>query len=152
MIKTIFIFLISISFLNAEYKIEKNKNLFLVKTDTTFSQTLLSLKDELIFNGFSIVYELDMAKSTNGVAEILETKGILEKGINIGICKSSFTFEMVSENFHNINYCPLSISVYAIDKKDTFIAFKYYKSVKFGDKIADKINDTLETLILESLD
>ncbi|PLY07969.1 MAG: hypothetical protein C0625_03200 [Arcobacter sp.] len=151
--KLFFLFLGIFSFSNAEYQIERNKNLFIVKvSNTSFENSLLNLKDELTFNGFTIVYELDMAKSTNTVAKLLERKTSLEKGINIGICKSSFTFKMVSENFLNINYCPLAISIYSQNKNTTFISFKYYKTFKFGDKIAEEINETLKTLIIDSIE
>jgi uncharacterized protein (DUF302 family) len=59
---------------------------------------------------------------------------------------------MVEENFHNINYCPLSLSVYQNKNNEIFISYKKYKSLKNGDKIADKINDVLKSLIIKSLD
>ena len=141
------------TFINADYKIIEDENLFKVKIEKSeFKQDLLNLKDELIFNGFTIVYELNMAKSTNGVAKLLNEKGALENGINIGICKSSFTFEMVKENFHNINYCPLGISIYQEQKGTSYISYKKYKVLKQNDKIATKINEILKEMILNSLD
>ena len=151
--KILFLFLLFISSLTAQYEIIKNKNLFLVRiTNLDFEKNLLNLKDEINFQGFSIVYELNLAKSTNDVASILKKEKVLKQGINLGICKSSFTLEMVEENSHNINYCPLGISIYTIDENTTYISYKYYKSFKFGDKIADKINEKLEELILNSLE
>jgi len=56
--KSLFLILSLISFLNAEYIIEKNKNLFLVKVNNSnFENDLLNLKDELVFNVFKIVNE-----------------------------------------------------------------------------------------------
>lgn len=151
--KILFLFLLFISSLTAQYEIIKNKNLFLVRiTNLDFEKNLLNLKDEINFQGFSIVYELNLAKSTNDVASILKKEKVLKQGINLGICKSSFTLEMVEESSHNINYCPLGISIYTIDENTTYISYKYYKSFKFGDKIADKINEKLEELILNSLE
>ena len=156
MIKILFLLIFSFLFLNAQYKVEKNRNLFLVKiTDSHFEKDLSYLKDELTFRGFKIIYELDMAKGNKEIAKILKKPEALYKGVNLGVCKSSFTFEMLEENPHNINYCPLAISVYSPNIKNdktTYISYKYYKSFKFGDKIADKINNSLENIILESLD
>ena len=149
--KALFLTIFLYSFLSANYEIIKNENLFLVKVNNkSFEESLLNLKDELNFQGFTIVYELNLAKATNEVASLLERKDVLEKGISLGICKSSFTLEMVEENFHNINYCPLAISIY---KKNggNFISYKFYKAFKANDKIADKINMTLKDLIIESV-
>ena len=146
------IFLLS-SFLRANYEIIENENIFLVKIDNRdFQENLLRLKDEINFEGFTIVYELNLAKSTNEVAVLLEKNGVLKNGINLGICKSSFTLQMVEENINNINYCPLGLSVYENKNNEIFISYKKYKTFKSGDKIADKINEVLKNLILKSLD
>lgn len=146
------IFLLS-SFLKANYEIVESENLFLIEADDgNFQDILLNLKDEISFQGFTIVYELNLAKATNEVASILEKKGILEKGINLGICKSSFTLQMLEENFNNINYCPLGISIYKNNDKLVYISYKKYKPFKDGDKIANKINETLKNLIIKSLE
>ena len=145
-----FVFL---SFLKANYEIIESENLFVVKVDkVNFDEKLLSLKDEINFEGFTIVYELNLEKATNEVAVLLEKKGVLEKGINLGICKSSFTFEMVEENFNNINYCPLGISIYKNSDNSIYVSYKKYKAFKDGDKIANTINETLKNLILKSLE
>ena len=145
------IFLLS-SFLRANYEIIENENIFMIKTDNRdFQENLLKLKDEINFEGFTIVYELNLAKSTNEVAVVLEKNGVLKKGINLGICKSSFTFQMVEENINNINYCPLGLSVYENKNNEIFISYKKYKTFKNGDKIADKINEVLKSLIIQSL-
>ena len=145
-----FVFL---SFLKANYEIIESENLFVVKVDkVNFDEKLLSLKDEINFEGFTIVYELNLAKATNEVAVLLEKKGVLEKGINLGICKSSFTLQMLEENINNINYCPLGISVYQNSKNEIFISYKKYKTFKSEDKIADKINEVLKSLVIKSLD
>lgn len=146
------IFLLS-SFLRANYEIIENENIFLVKIDNrNFQENLLRLKDEINFEGFTIVYELNLAKSTNEVAVLLEKKGVLKEGINLGICKSSFTLQMVEENINNINYCPLGISVYQNSDNSIYLSAKKYKTFKSGNKIADKINEVLKNLILKSLD
>ena len=153
MIKILLSLFLLCSFLKANYEIIENENIFLIKTDNrTFQENLLNLKDEINFEGFTIVYELNLAKSTNEVAVLLEKKGVLKEGINLGICKSSFTLQMVEENFNNINYCPLGLSVYQNSKNENFISYKKYKTFKNGDKIAEKINEVLKGLILKSLD
>ena len=153
MIKILLSLFLLCSFLKANYEIIENENVFLIKTDNrTFQENLLNLKDEINFEGFTIVYELNLAKSTNEVAVLLEKKGVLKEGINLGICKSSFTLQMVEENFNNINYCPLGLSVYQNSKNENFISYKKYKAFKSGDKISEKINEVLKGLIIKSLD
>ncbi|MDZ7817091.1 MAG: hypothetical protein U5K55_00120 [Aliarcobacter sp.] len=52
-----------------------NENIFIIKIDNgNFQESLLKLKDEINFEGFTIVYELNLAKSTNEVADLLEKK------------------------------------------------------------------------------
>jgi uncharacterized protein (DUF302 family) len=146
------IFLLS-SFLRANYEIIENENILIIKIDNrNFQESLLKLKDEINFEGFTIVYELNLAKSTNEVAELLGKNGVLKNGINLGICKSSFTLQMIEENINNINYCPLGLSVYENKNNEIFISYKKYKTFKSGDKIADKINEVLKSLIFKSLD
>lgn len=146
------LFLLS-SFLKANYKIVENENIFILKVDNKdFQESLLRLKDEINFEGFTIVYELNLAKSTNEVAVLLDKKGVLKEGINLGICKSSFTLQMVEENINNINYCPLGISIYQNKNNEIFISYKKYKTLKNGDKIASKINEVLKNLIFKSLE
>ena len=58
---------------------------------------------------------------------------------------------MVEENFNNINYCPLSISIYGKDNEN-FISYKFYKPFKKDDQIANKINETLKNLIIKSVE
>lgn len=153
MIKIILLFSTLFCFIEANYEIIENENIFIIKTDNKdFQENLLKLKDEINFEGFTIVYELNLAKSTNEVAALLEKKGVLKEGINLGICKSSFTFQMLEENPNNINYCPLGLSVYQNSDNENFISYKKYKAFKSGDKIADKINERLKSLILKSLD
>lgn len=75
----LFIFLFS-SFLHAKYEIIENENFFVVKTSNlNFQETLYKLKDEIAFEGFTIVYELNLAKATNEVATLLEKKNISKK-------------------------------------------------------------------------
>ena len=93
-----------------------------------------------------------MAKSTVNVALALEKEAILKNGINILICKSSFTLEMHEENIENIIFCPLGISIYQNKNNEIFISYKKYKALKNGDKIAAKINGVLKSLIIQSLD
>ena len=151
--KTLLFIFLSISFLHANYEIIESENLFIVKTNNTdFETNLTNLRNEINFESFVTIYEINVAKSTNETAFALSKNGVLEKGINLGICKSSFTLQMVEENFYNINYCPLGISVYENKNNENFISYKKYKAFKNGDKIADKINESLKNLIIKSLD
>lgn len=151
--KTLLFIFLSISFLHANYEIIESENLFIVKTNNTdFETNLTNLKNEINFESFVTIYEINVAKSTNETAFALSKNGVLEKGINLGVCKASFALQMLEENFNNINYCPLGISVYQNSKNEIFISFKKYKALKNGDKIADKINESLKDLIIKSLD
>ncbi len=153
MMKILLSFFLLFSFLKANNETIENENIFIIKAHTKdFQESLLKLKDEINFEVFTIVYELNLAKSTNEVAELLAKKGVLKEGINLGICKSSFTLQMVEENTNNINYCPLGISVYQNKNNEIFISYKKYKAFRNGDKIADKINEVLKDLIFKSLD
>ena len=153
MMKTLLFIFLSISFLHASYEIIESENLFIVKTNNTdFEINLTNLKNEINFESFVTVYEINVAKSTNDVASTLSKNGVLEKGINLGICKASFALQMLEENYNNINYCPLGLSVYQNNKNENFISYKKYKAFKNGDKIADKINESLKNLIIKSLD
>lgn len=153
MMKTLLFIFLSISFLHASYEIIESENLFIVKTNNTdFETNLTNLKNEINFESFVTVYEINVAKSTNDVASTLSKNGVLEKGINLGICKASFALQMLEENYNNINYCPLGLSVYQNNKNENFISYKKYKAFKNGDKIADKINESLKNLIIKSLD
>jgi uncharacterized protein (DUF302 family) len=153
MIKILLSLFLLFSFSKASYEIVENENIFMIKMNNgNFQENLLKLKDEINFEGFTIVYELNLAKSTNEVAVLLEKNGVLKEGINLGICKSSFTLQMVEENINNINYCPLSLSVYQNKNNEIFISYKKYKAFKSGNKIALKINEVLKDLIFKSLD
>lgn len=153
MIKILLSLFLLFSFSKASYEVVENENIFMIKINNgNFQENLLKLKDEINFDGFIIVYELNLAKSTNEVAILLEKNGVLKEGINLGICKSSFTLQMVEENFNNINYCPLGISIYQNKNNEIFISYKKYKALKNGDKIALKINEILKSLIIKSLD
>lgn len=153
MIKILLTIFLLFSFSKASYEIIENENIFMLKmNNTNFQENLLRLKDEINFEGFTIVYELNLAKSTNEVAVVLEKNGVLKNGINLGICKSSFTLQMVEENINNINYCPLGLSVYQNSDSSIYLSAKKYKTFKDGNKIAEKINEVLKNLILKSLD
>ena len=150
--KLLFIFLFTLNIVNASYDIIDKENIFIVKIKNSNFKTLyVNLKDEINFQSFTIVHELNLSKSTSFVAEALNKNKILKNGTNILLCKSSFTLEMIEENIENISYCPMIISVYE-DDKYSYLSYKKYKVFKDGNKIADKINETLKDLILKSLE
>ena len=150
--KLLFIFLFTLNIVNASYDIVDKENIFIVKIKNSNFKTLyVNLKDEINFQSFTIVHELNLSKSTSFVAEALNKNKILKNGTNILICKSSFTLEMIEENIENISYCPMIISVYE-DDKYVYISHKKYKSFNKDEKIAGKINETLKNLILKSLE
>lgn len=149
--KYLYLLILFTSYLNA-YEIIDKDNIFTVKIkNSAFEKVYVNLKDEINFESFVIIHELNLAKSTANVAQALDKKPILKNGINILICKSSFTLQMHEENIENITYCPMIISVYE-DKNFCYISYKKYHSFKKGDTIASQINEKLKNLILQSLD
>ena len=151
MIRSIFTLLFLCLSLNA-YEIIDKDNYFSVKIqDKDFDELYINLKDEINFNSYVIVHELNLAKSTKAVAQALDQKAVVKNGINLLICKSSFTLQMHQENKHNMTFCPMVISVYE-DEISKYISFRKYHPLKKDDKIAYKINQNLKNLILKSID
>lgn len=151
MSKLIFLILFFITNLVADNKIYEDEKIFTITVENeSYKELLINLKDEIIHQSFTIVHELDLAKSTNKVAKALKKKEILKNGRNILMCKTSFTLEMIEENIDNITYCPLSISIYEKNHK-VFISYKKYSPFKKNNLIAIKINEKLKNLILNSL-
>lgn len=150
MIRSIFTLLFLCLSLNA-YEIIDKDNYFSVKIqDKDFDELYINLKDEINFNSYVIVHELNLAKSTKAVAQALDQKAVLKNGINLLICKSSFTLQMHQENIDNMTFCPMVISVYE-DEISKYISFRKYFPLNEGDKIVFKINQNLKKLILNSL-
>jgi len=146
---TIFFFLITSSL--ASYEIIDAKNIYTVKIENaSFQNKFVNLKDEIIHNSFVIVHELNLANSTNIISKVLKKKKVLVNGKTLLICKGSFALQMLEENISNITYCPLAISTYEKDET-IFISFRKYKSFNKNDTIANKINEQLKKLILDSL-
>ncbi|TLP38319.1 hypothetical protein [Arcobacter arenosus] len=151
MIKSFFTLIILTLSINA-YEIIDNDNNFIVKIQNkNFYELYVNLKDEINFNSYVIVHELNLAKSTKAVADALEEKAVVKNGINLLICKTSFTLKMHQENIHNMSFCPMVISVYE-DNNSNYISFRKYHPLNENDKIALTINKRLKTLILNSLD
>lgn len=152
MIKIISALILSICTLSAQYEIIDKPNVFTVKIENeTFDELYANLKSEINFQSFIIVHELNLAKSTAN-AEALEKTAVVKNGINILICKSSFTLQMHEENIENMTFCPMVISVYEDKKENRFISYRKYHPLKKGDKIPDEINQKLKDIILKSLD
>lgn len=152
MYKLTFLILFFITNLFANYEIFEDENIYTIKLkDTKFKEVLVNLKDEINFQSYVIVNELDLAKSISIIEDALKKEKVLKNGRNILICKTSFTFKMIQENIDNIMYCPLSISVY---EKDSTVYISYKKSHPFkkDDQIAREINSNLKNLIKMSLE
>jgi len=150
--KYFLLFLLTTNFIYASYSIIEKENIFTVKLkDYDFNTLYLNLKNEINFESFIIVHELNLAKSTENIFQSLGKKNILKNGINILLCKTSFTAQMHQENIENITYCPMIISIYE-DNNFCYISYKKYKTFKDTDMIANKINEKLKNLILNSLE
>lgn len=153
MIKNLLITIITaLSFSNlfAQEIFDKNE-IWTVKTNSDYEDSYLNLKNEIIHNGFVIVHELDLAKSTGKVAEAFDKEAVFKKAKNLMICKSSLTLQMHEENIENVTFCPLVISVYEYNK-ESYISYRKYHKYKDNDVISDKINELLKETILKSLD
>ena len=80
MIKILLCLFLLFSFSKASYKVVENENIFMLKINNeNFQEILLKLKDEINFEGFVIVYELNLAKSTNEVAVTLGKNSVLKE-------------------------------------------------------------------------
>ena len=153
MIKNLLFIFLFYSSLSAEYKIIEDENIFKVELkNSNFEENLANLKSQINFESFMTIYEINVAKATNETATTLGKKEVLEKGINIGICKSTFALQMLEENPNNINFCPLSLSIYQDKNHMIYISYKKYKPLKNSEKSANKINEILKNLILKSLE
>lgn len=153
MIKNLLFIFLLCSSLNAEYKIVEDENIFKVELkNSNFEESLANLKNQINFESFMLIYEINVAKATNETAIALNKKGVLEKGVNLGICKGSFALQMLEENFNNINFCPLGLSIYQDKNNMSYISYKKYKALNKSEKSADKINEILKDLIIKSLE
>lgn len=148
LILTLTIFSISL-FAN---EIFDEKEYFKIKIENSkFENLYMDLKDEISYNAYTIVHELNLGKSTQSVAEALNKKAVVKNGINLMICKSSFTLQMHEDNMDNMTFCPMVISIYE-DEKYSYVGFRKYHPLKEGDKVANEINERLKSLILKSVD
>jgi len=150
--KKIFIlFYIFISSSYASYETLDTQYIYTIKMkNASFENTFIRLKNEIVHNSYVIINELNLAKSTNTIAKVLDKKEPLSKGKTLLICKGTFALQMLEENISNITYCPLAISVYE-KNLNTFISFRKYKSFTANDTIANQINNQLKEVILNSL-
>lgn len=138
--------------LNAFYQEIDGLYLYKVKIkNEEFKTIYINLKDEILSRGFSIVHQVDLAKSSNNVADVLNKNHILKNGKTLLICKASLALKMFSENIDNITYCPMAISVYEKENIN-YISFRKYKNYKHSNKIAKEVNTTLKDIIEQSLD
>jgi len=131
--------------------IKDTNEIFTVKSEDKFEDAYLNLKNEIIHNGFIIVHELDLAKSTGKVAEAFEKNAVFKKAKNIMICKSTLTLEMHEENIENITYCPMVISVYEYENT-AYISYRKYHKYNSSNFINQKINKLLKDVVLKSMD
>ena len=149
--KIFIIFYILTSSSYASYEILDTKYIYTIKMKSgSFEDTFIQLKNEIAHNSYVIINELNLAKSTNNIAKVLDKKEILNKGKTFLICKGTFALQMLEENISNITYCPLAISIYE-KNLNIFISFRKYKSFSTKDTIANEINKQLKKVILNSL-
>ncbi len=142
------ILLFSIFSFSFSYEIIDKENIFTIRLKNGDFKTLyIKLKDEVNFNSYTIVNELNLAKTTKGIAEFLKRKPPLKNGKNILICKSSFTLKMIEEDISNITFCPLNLSIYE-NNETVYISYRKYKDLKKENKIAKEINKNLKRVIL----
>ena len=97
--KIFIIFYILTSSSYASYEILDTKYIYTIKMKSgSFEDTFIQLKNEIAHNSYVIINELNLAKSTNNIAKVLDKKEILNKGKTLLICKGTFALQMFGLN------------------------------------------------------
>jgi uncharacterized protein (DUF302 family) len=137
----------------AKVEIEENDYFVKYKIDDENIETTYSLlKNELLANGYKIVYEGDFAKLTKNVGKLINKTSNLEYSKKLAFCKSSVTFKLLAENPDNILFCPFSLAVYKnFGEKNFFISYMKFKPLKKDEKMAEVINGNIKRVIEEVL-
>ncbi len=150
--KTIFIMLVLISSLFSYEKIEDSKTLT-YKIDAKYDDVIFALLDEISTTGFILSYRANIGKNLKNTSKFFKQSSVFKNANKIGFCKSSLTLEMMSENPRNIIFCPLSLAVYEINKKDDQVVIIYQKAktLKKEDRVMLKVNSIIQELIENSL-
>ncbi|XPV69039.1 MAG: hypothetical protein ACNI25_00320 [Halarcobacter sp.] len=151
MIKYLILIILLFSTLFA--KIEVYETDYFVKyklSQESIQTTYLLLKNELLANGYKIVYEGDFAKLTKNIGKLIDKKSNLEFSKKLAFCKSSVTFRLLAENPDNILFCPFSLAVYKTKNQNFFyISYMKFKPLKKDEKMAKEINENIKKIIEE---
>ncbi len=151
MIKYLILIILLFSTLFA--KIEVDETEYFVKyklSQESIQTTYLLLKNELLANGYKIVYEGDFAKLTKNIGKLIDKKSNLEFSKKLAFCKSSVTFRLLAENPDNILFCPFSLAVYKTKNENFFyISYMKFKPLKKDEKMAIEINENIKKIIEE---
>lgn len=112
-----------------------------------YEDVLFSLKSEIAADGFILSYQANIGKGTKEISKFYNKKPLYLNAHNIGFCKKSFTFKIMSENPKNIIYCPLSFAIYEIKENEIHILYKKAKELKKDEIVFLEINQKIENLI-----
>lgn len=151
MIKYLILIILLLNNLLAQVETEENDYFVKYKiTEDSIETTYSLLKNELLANGYKIVYEGDFAKLTHEIGKLIEKKSNLKYSKKLAFCKSSITFRLLAENPDNILFCPFSLAVYQTKKQNYFnISYMKYKALKKDEKMANEINENIKSIIEE---
>lgn len=141
------IFLILLSSSTFAYEKEQNNTFIKYTLTGSYDNVVFALLDELSVNGFILSYRLNIGKSLNKTSNFFEKKELFLNANKIGFCKSTLSLKMMSENSHNLIYCPLAITIY--EKKKNHIVILYQKAhvLNKNDQIMTRINNIVSNII-----
>lgn len=151
MIKYLILIILLFSTLFAKIEVEETDYFVKYKlSQESIQTTYLLLKNELLANGYKIVYEGDFAKLTKNIGKLIDKKSSLEFSKKLAFCKSSVTFRLLAENPDNILFCPFSLAVYKTKNENFFyISYMKFKPLKKDEKMAKEINENIKKIIEE---
>lgn len=151
MIRILLIIILFVSTSFAKIELEENEYFIKYKLSQESIQTIyLLLKNELLANGYKIVYEGDFAKLTKNIGKLIDKTSNLEFSKKLAFCKSSVTFRLLAENPDNILFCPFSLAVYKTKNENFFyISYMKFRPLKKDEKMAIEINQNIKKIIEE---
>ena len=150
--KAFFLTLFIISSLFSYEKIEDVLSIT-YKVNANYDDTIFALLDEISNTGFILSYRANIGKNIKNTSKFFKQEPVFINANKIGFCKSSLTLEMMNENPRNMMFCPLSLAVYELNKKENKVVIIYQKAttLKKEDKVMLKVNSIIEKLIENSL-
>lgn len=150
----ILLFAISPLILSASYNKSVYETHIEYEVEGKYKDIMFTLLDEINQNGFILSYRANIANAIEGITTFQKREAIFKHAEKIGFCRLSLSLEMMDENPDNLMFCPLSIALYELNKKDSKvkIIYKLEKSLNKNEKVMEKVNATIIQLIEASLE